>query len=154
MSLDLISKFGIVCTMSCAALPIQQTTVSRVASADLPTDFGKFRIIGYRSLISAEEFVVLVKGELDNRFPINVNIHLQCLAGDVFGSLTCDCNKRLRGAMERIANEKAGVIIYQQQTHVSVATVINSNHELGVARYFEQSAEILLDLGITNISTS
>src|SRR5687767_6182734 len=81
-------------------------TVKRVAEARLPTDFGEFRILGYRSLNSNEEFVVLVQGELRKDVPSLVRIHSQCLTGDVFGSTKCDCGQQLRKAMELI--EKIG----------------------------------------------
>jgi|GEM_PF-4245777 len=77
-------------------------TVERVAEARLPTDFGEFHIIGYRSLNSNEEFVVLVQGELRKDRPTLVRIHSQCLTGDVFGSTKCDCGQQLRTAMELI----------------------------------------------------
>jgi len=73
-----------------------------VAEARLPTDFGEFHIIGYRSLNSNEEFVVLVQGELRKDRPTLVRIHSQCLTGDVFGSTKCDCGQQLRKAMELI----------------------------------------------------
>jgi GTP cyclohydrolase II len=90
-------------------------TVERVAEASLPTDFGEFRIIGYRSLNSHEEFVVLVHGELRKNRPTLVRIHSQCLTGDVFGSTKCDCGQQLRKAMELIEQEGSGAIVYQQQ---------------------------------------
>src|SRR6185295_2716126 len=90
-------------------------TVERVAEACLPTDFGEFRIIGYRSLNSNEEFVVLVQGELRKDRPSLVRIHSQCLTGDVFGSTKCDCGQQLREAMELIEREGSGAIVYQQQ---------------------------------------
>jgi 3,4-dihydroxy 2-butanone 4-phosphate synthase/GTP cyclohydrolase II len=90
-------------------------TVERVAEARLPTDFGEFRIVGYRSLNSNEEFVVLVQGELRKDRPSLVRIHSQCLTGDVFGSTKCDCGQQLRKAMELIEREGNGAIVYQQQ---------------------------------------
>jgi GTP cyclohydrolase II len=90
-------------------------TVQRVAEARLPTEFGDFRIIGYRSLTSTEEFVALVRGELRADCPTLVRIHSQCLTGDVFRSIKCDCGRQLRVAMEMIDEEGQGAIIYQQQ---------------------------------------
>src|ERR1043166_10066758 len=83
-------------------------TVERVAEALLPTDFGEFRIIGYRSLNSNEEFVALVRGELQNDRPTLVRVHSQCLTGDVFGSTKCDCGQQLRSAMKLIADSGSG----------------------------------------------
>src|SRR5262249_8155504 len=70
---------------------MKSRTVERVAEARLPTELGEFRIIAYRSLISKEEFVVLARGELRADRATLVRIHSQCLTGDVFGSVKCDC---------------------------------------------------------------
>ena len=90
-------------------------TVEKVATAKLPTKRGDFRIAGYRSLISDEEYVVLYKGEMDRNVPTLVRIHSQCLTGDVFGSTKCDCGPQLHKAMEMIEAEGRGAIVYQQQ---------------------------------------
>jgi 3,4-dihydroxy 2-butanone 4-phosphate synthase/GTP cyclohydrolase II len=89
--------------------------VERLAEASLPTEFGLFRIIGFKSRLDGEEFPVLVKGELDGETPTLVRIHSQCLTGDVFHSLKCDCGRQLDHAMKLIQQEGRGVIIYQQQ---------------------------------------
>jgi 3,4-dihydroxy 2-butanone 4-phosphate synthase/GTP cyclohydrolase II len=86
-----------------------------VATANLPTALGDFKIAGYRSLNSSEEFVVLFKGELRPDVPTLVRIHSQCLTGDVFNSIKCDCGPQLERAMEMIEAEGAGAIVYQQQ---------------------------------------
>src|SRR5512145_2198508 len=85
-------------------------TVELVAEARLPTEFGEFRILGYRSLNSNEEFVVLVQGELRKDRPTLVRVHSQCLTGDVFGSTKCDCGQQLRKAMKLIEREGSGAI--------------------------------------------
>ncbi|HEY8559083.1 MAG TPA: hypothetical protein VIL74_01675, partial [Pyrinomonadaceae bacterium] len=90
-------------------------SVQKVTEANLPTKIGEFRIAGYRSLISDEEFVVLYKGELDENEPTLVRIHSQCLTGDVFGSIKCDCGPQLHRAMELIERAGRGAIVYQQQ---------------------------------------
>ena len=77
-------------------------TIERVAEARLPTEFGEFRILGFRSLVSAEEFVAIVKGELRPERASPVRIHSQCMTGDVFGSLKCDCGRQLDEAMKII----------------------------------------------------
>ena len=91
------------------------TGVERLAEAGLPTELGLFRIIAFKSNRTGEDFPVLVKGELNAQTPSLVRIHSQCLTGDVFHSLKCDCGRQLEYAMRRIEEEGHGVIIYQQQ---------------------------------------
>ena len=87
-------------------------SVERVAEAKLPTEMGEFRLIGYRSLTSDEEFVVLGRGEFAPDEPILARIHSQCLTGDVFGSTKCDCGQQLHTTMRMIADAGRGAIIY------------------------------------------
>ncbi len=144
-------------------------TVQFAASANLPTEFGEFRIHGFQSLISDEQFVALTRGDLRPEVPTLVRIHSQCMTGDVFRSTKCDCGQQLQASMRMIADAGRGVIVYQQQEGRGIgilnkirayslqdngADTIQANEQLGLAvdsRRYEQCGEVLWELGLHRV---
>jgi 3,4-dihydroxy 2-butanone 4-phosphate synthase/GTP cyclohydrolase II len=163
------------CTVKVPAEPLvcpnapNNLSVQRVAEAKLPTEWGDFWIIGYRSTTSDEDFVVLAKGELRADVPTLVRIHSQCLTGDVFGSEKCDCGSQLHRTMEMIQEEGRGAIVYQQQEGRGIgilnkirayalqdegADTVEANERLDLpvdSRDYRQCAEVLFDLGLCQV---
>jgi len=159
-------------------------SVKKIAEADFPTRWGAFRILGFEGYLATqrpcdeaaaspaggevEGLVALVMGDIHSTPPV-VRIHSQCLTGDVFGSLRCDCRLQLELAMARIAKEGAGILLYEQQEGRGIGLMaklrayelqdqgmdtVEANVELGFAadcRGYELPAEVLKLLGVKQV---
>jgi GTP cyclohydrolase II len=159
------------------------TSIHKVAEADFPTRWGAFRILGFEGHLPeprpccdnsaqigrrVESLVALVMGDIHSAPPL-VRIHSQCLTGDVFGSLRCDCRLQLELALKKIAAEGAGILLYEQQEGRGIGLMaklkayelqdqgldtVEANEELGFAadcREYELPAEVLKQLGVVKV---
>ncbi len=108
--------FGILTVADLIAYRMRtEKLVERVAGPELPTEYGNFKIYGYRNSVTGEEHVALVIGEIDPEVPTLVRVHSQCLTGDIFASRRCDCGVQLDVALRRMAEEGRGVLLYLLQ---------------------------------------